>query len=255
VCRSCRDSISRQRRDASTAAAVAETPSSTSIEPESPLVAAPLPAYQLRAGVVLSRPPQITRDLHPFEKAFFMYQRRLNERTALPFIKQFYFKPGTPAADDWKHRMKTRRSAARDIGMYSATRKHAWNDELVVGAPESEPAHQIEALLQDAEAPSVSAEEAGTGMKKEPIERPMPRVTEADEKGDRKSLDRSLQRSLYLVVKNAAGRWSFPQTQLLPRESLHKVYIAFHVRCLLKLTDFVASRQQSVPSSNPVAST
>ena len=134
------------RRPASTAAAVAVEPSFDSNVAESPNL-----AYQLRAGIVLSRPPLITRDLHPFEKAFYLYQRRLNERLAIPFTRYFYYRKNTPPAIEFKRKIKERKTPARDIGFYDAYGPDAWHDELLMGAPESEPEHQMEALLKDAQ--------------------------------------------------------------------------------------------------------
>lgn len=222
VCRSCRESISR-RNYASAAAAVVEEPTAIPHVPPVAEASHPAQAYQLRAGVVLSRPPQITRDLHPFEKAYFLYQRRLNERLALPFTRYFYFKKGTPADLEWKRKVKARSTAARDIGVYNAYSKDGWNDELLVGAQESDPDQQIDALLKDGEVPGIGSGEIGEAAKKEPVERPMPRVTEADEAGDQKSLNRLLQRTLYLVVRNGDGSWAFPSDSLAGRESLHQV--------------------------------
>lgn len=171
--------------------------------------------------MVLSRPPVITRDLTPFEKAFFLYQRRLNERLALPFTKYFYFKKGTPADEDWKRKIKERQTPARDIGKYNAYSKEAWNDELLVGAVESEPEHQMEMLLRDAETTTSNAAEDGT--KKEEIQRPAPRVTEADKTGDERSLNRLLQRTLYLLVQSNEGYWSFPSSPVGLQENLRTV--------------------------------
>lgn len=208
-----------QRRHASAAAAVAETGSQANPVSQSP---SPKEAYQINAGVVLSRPPQITRDLTSFEKAFFFYQRRLNERLALPFTRYFYFKKGTPADLEWKQKVKQRQTAARDIGVYNAYSKEGWNDEVLVGAKESEPEVQVQALLDDAEVHGTETDQLGEA-KREPVERPMPRVTEADRTGDVKSLDRSLQRTLYLLVRGKDGRWVFPTSQLVGRENLHQV--------------------------------
>jgi hypothetical protein len=51
--------------------------------------------------------------------------------------------------------------------------------------------------------------------------KPASRVTEADEKDDRRSVDRKLQKSLFLVVKrNRKGNeWQFPQGRLLESET------------------------------------
>jgi large subunit ribosomal protein L46 len=208
------------RRPTSTAAAI--KPEITSTEAESLKL-----AYQLRVGVVLSRPPQITRDLHPFEKAFYFYQRRLNERLALPFTRYFYYKKDTPALIEFKRKIQERKTAARDIGSYDAYGNEGWNDEVLVGAPETEPDHQMEALLRDAQPDSESPTTDGQGpqpkSQEASIPRPMPRITEADKKGDQKSLNRLLQRSLYLLVQNPEGRWAFPSAPLEDREYLRQV--------------------------------
>ncbi|KAI9659379.1 MAG: 54S ribosomal protein L17 mitochondrial [Bathelium mastoideum] len=219
ICKSCRATISRQRRYATAAAAVAEDPPANNDASALPS-SSPQLAYQLRAGVVLSRPPQITRDLTPFEKAFYLYQRRLNERLALPFSHWFYFPKGSAAEKEWKRKIRDRRNPAHEIGTYSSSGKGAWNDEVLIGASESETEHQVDALLEDAQ-PSNVNEEEGANSAREPVERPMPRVTEADKEGNTKSLDRSLQRTLYLLIKNAEGRWIFPHTRVMGKESLH----------------------------------
>ena len=170
---------------------------------------------------MLSRPPILTRDLHPFEKAFYLYQRRLNERLALPFTRYFYYQKDTPADIDWKKKIKERLTAARDIGVYNAYGEYGWNDELLVGAKESEPEVQVEALLKDAE---VEAEDEGP-VKKAKVEKPMPRVTEADTNGDLRSLNRLMTRTLYLVVKGSEGGWGFPAGLLTGKESLQRVCI------------------------------
>lgn len=152
-----------------------------------------------------------------------MYQRRLNERLALPFSRYFYFKRDTATDREWKRKAKQRLTPAREIGVYSGYGNEAWNDELLVGAPESETEHQVEALIKDAEPPAVGEEEGASSLKREPVERPIARATEADENGDKKSLNRLLQRSLYLMIRNAEGRWTFPHTRVTGKESLHTV--------------------------------
>ncbi|KAF2001628.1 50S ribosomal subunit L30 [Amniculicola lignicola CBS 123094] len=248
VCRSCRS------RNTYATAAAASAPVEAPIQQahqaqHTPPVTVAAPSYAINAGVVLSRPPLITRDLHPLEAAFFLYQRRLNERLALPFARYFYFKKKTPADLEWKRKIKQRLTPARDIGRYEGYGEESWNDELLINAPESEIAWQVEQLLQDAEktgaegegagensnVPSTETTEAGEKsstatpvqqgsarkVEHEPIERPMPRITEADEKGDLKSLNRALQRTLYLLVKDREGRWMFPQDKIIGKENLH----------------------------------
>ncbi len=226
ICRSCRDAISRRTYVAAAAAAAqTQEPEIQSIPPVTQ--SSPSTSYAINCGVVISRPPQITRDLHPFESAFFLYQRRLNERLARPFTRYFYIKPDTPADREWKRKIVHRLAPARDIGRYSGYGAWAWNDELLVGAKESEMEHQIERLIEDAESSGATPEEESNTpgkaqVEREPVERPMPRVTEADEKGDTKSLNRALQRTLYLLVKNKEGKWEFPKDRVKD-EHLHGV--------------------------------
>jgi large subunit ribosomal protein L46 len=225
ICRSCRDSISR-RSYASAAAAAVQTEDHVAHHIPPVAQTSPQSSYAVNAGVVLSRPPQITRDLHPFESAFFLYQKRLNERLALPFTRYFYFKKRTPADLEWKRKMKQRLTPARDIGRYKGYGDEAWNDEVLVGAEESNFDWQVGRLLDDAGTDGREVGETETkGMKKverELFDRPMPRRTEADEKNDTKSLNRALQRTLYLLVKTKEGKWQFPQDRL-NEEHLHGV--------------------------------
>lgn len=227
-------SISRtclhQIRAASSVAAPVETapiePSPTNRAPPS-LTASKSHSitYKLKAAVLLSRPPLLTRELTPFEKSFFLYQRRLNERLALPFTRYFYYQRGTPEDIDWKRKIKERKTPARDIGVYNAYGDEGWNDELLVGDRVSEPEEQLEKLLIDAEVEVKERDIQGERkvVKKEEVERPVPRVTEADKAGDMKSLNRAMQRTLYLVVNGGRGEWGFPSAELMRQESLHTV--------------------------------
>lgn len=171
----------------------------------------------------------LTRALHPFEKSFFLYQRRLNERLALPFTRYFYYKKGTPGDREWKRKAKARMTPARDIGVYNAYGETGWNDELLVGDRTSEPEEQVEALIRDAEGIAIDGDaREGEGQKKDTsqeiaVQRPLPRVTEADKAVDETSLNRLLDRSLYLLVKNKSGRWVFPEDIVQGREGLHQV--------------------------------
>ena len=89
----------------------------------------------------------------------------------------------------------------------------------------SEPEEQVERLLSDAEVEVKERDVPGEGkvVKKEEVERPLPRVTEADHAGDTKSLNRALQKTLYLIVNRGKGRWGFPSAELARQESLHTV--------------------------------
>lgn len=104
-----------------------------------------------------------------------------------------------------------------------------WNDELLVGDRTSEPEEQVEALIRDAEGIAIDGDaREGEGQKKDTsqeiaVQRPLPRVTEADKAVDQTNLNRLLDRSLYLLVKNKSGRWVFPEDIVQGREGLHQV--------------------------------
>lgn len=249
---------SQRRAYAATAAGAAvETSPPSAHPPPSPtaaLNAGIKPIYNMHASVVLSRPPLITRTLHPFEQAYYLYQKRLNERTVLPFSRYFYIKKGTPADLEWKRKIRDRPTPARDVGLYNAYGREAWNDEVLVGDETAAYENIVGKLVEDAETvvdTSTMGQEIGaangggagnadidsgnaklgqaTGgaaqikLKTERIERPQPRRTKADEEGDLHSLDRALERTLYLVVKDAKGEWSFPGALVKGREGLNKV--------------------------------
>jgi large subunit ribosomal protein L46 len=192
------------------------------------------------ASPVLSRPPLLTRDLTSFERAYYLYQKRLNERLAMPFSRYFYYNKGTPADPEWKRKLKARKTPSRDIGVYTAYGDEGWNDEVLVGDKTAERENVVEALIRDAEGKNIVDDPQGEGaqavagdgqigegqrleLSKIEVERPSPRVTEADQKGDTKSLNRKLDRTLYLLIKNKEGRWRFPEDRVYGRENLHQV--------------------------------
>jgi large subunit ribosomal protein L46 len=264
--------LSNQARQyASAATATAESTASTSSQHIPPVAAqSPAKAYRILASPVVSRPPLITRDLTSFEEAYFLYQKRLNERLALPFSRYFYYKKATPADVEWKRKARNRRTAARDIGVYSGYGDEAWNDEVLMGDQTASVEAQREALIRDAEGREILGAEAvgdkeankeqvsgdakvGEGQRKDlelHVERPAPRVTEADEKNDTLSLNRKLDQTLYLLVKDKAGRWRFPEDRLFSSESLHTVSnLDLHVMSPQKLIPSQAAERVIVQSA------
>jgi large subunit ribosomal protein L46 len=190
------------------------------------------PEYTIKTGLVLSRPPLLTRAQTPFEKAFFFYQKRLNERLAIPFTRYFYFKKDTPADHDWKLKAKDRNGTpARELGGYKAYGDMAWNDELMVNESGlTEPKYMIDSLVRDAEVRAVEGKDgmptevqAGQGDGQGRVEKPLERWTSADKEKDMKRLDRKLERTLYLCVQRENGGWGFPAGTLVGRENLRQV--------------------------------
>lgn len=152
----------------------------------------------------------------------------------LPFTRYFYYDRGTPGEVQWKKTLKERQTPSRDIGKYNAYSEDAWNDELLVGAKESEPEHMINELVQDAEG-YMSSDSVDTEAQKEELPKPLPRTTKADQKGDYKSLDRALPQTLYLLVQGKKGQWRFPTGEVVMsgKESLVMVWIFTGPLCAL----------------------
>ncbi|KAL2271430.1 hypothetical protein VTJ83DRAFT_801 [Remersonia thermophila] len=205
---------------------VASTPPASTTA-ATPQAADPNPRhYTIQAGIILTRAPLLTREQTPFESAFYLYQKRLNERLTAPFRPAFYFKPDTALDLDWRLKLRERHGVpAKDIGRYNPRGRMAWNDEVMAGSPVGDPDNIRDKLLADAE---VRVSEDGEPIPAEdrvPVERPMPRRTEADEKADTRRLDRALDKTLYLVVKKGSGeqaRWEFPSGLVTTDEALHE---------------------------------
>jgi large subunit ribosomal protein L46 len=230
ICLWCRRSIaSSQRGYASAATATSLSDQSQSISQlthlETPPSQTPKPAYTIKAGVVLSRPPILTPDPHPFETAYYLYQRRLNERLVLPFSQYFYYQRDTPAYERWRAARRARNGVAgRDVGGYNAYDKEAWNDEVLVGDKAGEKETIVKQLIEEEGRGKEFAGEDGQ------VEMAgLTRMTEADRKGDVRSLERALSRTLYLLVKRKrmegkdGGFWSFPSGELEGKEGLKEV--------------------------------
>jgi large subunit ribosomal protein L46 len=201
----------------------------------------PRQPYHLSTGIVLSRPPLITRDLPAFEQAFYVYQRRLDQRLALPFTSAFYFKKKTVAEEEYKAKKKIREQKPWFYNPYD--RHNGFKDEIVAGqmgkqglwfgAGAKELGYQefVETTPSGEEKiMEESASALGIAAGKTAPERPYPRETEADRTNDFTKLDRKLSRTLYLVVKGqdegfAGGKngWRFPMARLQGDESLRQV--------------------------------
>lgn len=156
---------------------------------------------RILASVILSRTPQITRDATRFEQAYFDYREKLERQEATGTPTEFYFKKGSVAERRWKHEEQARQEAMKDTS----------------------------ASLTDAvTASQISWEKANEGLAAVNKIEKLDRTTEADNKDDRKSLDRSLKNTLYLVVKksgDSVNPWQFPQGPVDSSEYLHEVIL------------------------------
>ncbi|KAJ2905594.1 hypothetical protein MKZ38_004888 [Zalerion maritima] len=195
----------------------------------------PTATHTLFGGMILTRPPLLTRALTPFEDSFFLYQKRLNERLSLPFMPGLYFKSDMAPQLDWSIKIRRRRMVpSREIGYYQKRGREAWNDEELVGSKLASSEHIYATLLKDSEA---LVNDEGERIKKEdvvPAEKPMPRLSEADLNNDTKRLDRKMDRTLYLIVKDRHGDWRFPHAPIAMEEAVHQVRGCLHLpNCLL----------------------
>ncbi|KAM0347182.1 hypothetical protein ACHAPU_005123 [Fusarium lateritium] len=223
ICARCASSSALPRVPArlysSIAAAVAKTPTDATT-PSS--ARSNSPPYDVRSGMILTRPPLVTRNLHPFENAFFFYQKRLEERLNTPFITGIYFKPDTARRLDWNLKVQDRQgTVAKELGVYNGKSSKAWDDELKVGDELSNQETIVKSLLKDAEARVSDDAEIIAAEDVVPVDPPVDRITEADRKGDVQRLDRQLDRTLYLVVKGKDG-WGFPADVIPKDENLHE---------------------------------
>lgn len=119
--------------------------------------------------------------------------------------------------------MALRQTPARDVGVYNAYGEAGWNDEVLVGDNIGEPEAQVDALIRDAEGKDTQDETRKDTGQEIAVQRPLPRLTEADKSADHTNLNRLLDRTLYLLVKNKNGIWRFPEDQIQGKEGLDQV--------------------------------
>lgn len=169
----------------------------------------------ISAALLLSRPPTIVRDPTAFESAYFLYNAKLQHSLAQPFPKDFYFKKGSAAEVQFSAEEKAR--------------KELYSGKVDEAAVEKAAAAAIKKRKQEEEEGSVVAEvQEGVPTEQDELYATAPRRTAADESGDVKSLDRALDRTLFLVVRGQDGRWRFPAQKVAEKkdgelEALHRV--------------------------------
>ncbi|KAF9541230.1 54S ribosomal protein L17 mitochondrial [Mortierella hygrophila] len=162
-------------------------------------------SQRIVAGAVVSRQPLILRDLTPFEKEYFLYQKNLERDHAAAFGADFYFKKGSVAERRWKQQEAERQAAASGATSTST------------GAKGSKSSKGAEAVQDEVtEEDRVAALEAKIQFND--------RITDADRKNDVRSLERALARTLYLIVKKPRDQhaWQFPQGGVRVCENLQE---------------------------------
>lgn len=158
------------------------------------------------SSLILSRPPIVLREPTKFEQAYHEYNRQLSEALQQPFPKDFYFKKGSAAEKRFEEDQ-----AASSQG-FSA---------IASAAGKGKDAKKGQASAAGA------SEGRTTGSAEGEDHKLLPKTTEADAKNDVRSLERKLDRTLYLVVKEKGG-WKFPAKALMDtkHENLHDVSVS-----------------------------
>jgi large subunit ribosomal protein L46 len=164
--------------------------------------ASPAASSSLSTALLLSRPPTILREPSAFEAAYFTYNAKVARALAQPFPKDFYFQKGSAAEQRFDDEEKARAAAL-------APQTHA--EAGKGGNAKAEP-------------PQPSAPTTTTSEHEADLYATSPRRTEADEHNDTTSLQRALDKTLFLLIKDTQGRWRFPTTPLRgDEEPLHRV--------------------------------
>lgn len=147
-----------------------------------------VPAQQkprLSTAVVLNRSPLLTPEPSSFERAYHNYQYKIMRALSTPFPQHFYFTKGAALQQRFYNEEKDRDAKSFGIGFGKGGRLR---------------------------------------LPPLPYDKPMPRETGADQKGDVQSLDRKGDRNLYLVLKNKKGdAWRLPQSSVVSDDALHVV--------------------------------
>lgn len=134
----------------------------------------------------------------------FQYNHSLSRKVSQPFVKDFYFRKGS-AAETRFDEEERQRAQAFDAA-YSSSAKSSSGKSA---SKSSQSNTGSDALKSDAELYATTS-----------------RTTKADETGDITSLERALDRTLFLVTRNSpSSQWRFPTTNvdIARGETLHKV--------------------------------
>lgn len=183
----------------------------------------------LTASLVLSRQPVILRSPTPFESSVFQYNYALYRRLQQPLNRDIYFKKGSAAQVKFDAE-EAARKALVDNGLGFHSIEEAARAGAAAAAAGSD--GKKKGKKGDAAAPAaeddVGEEVDSTLQAERDLFKVMPRRTPADEQGDTASLERALDRTLFLLFKDKeTGRWRFPEKRLdwQSRETLHRAAV------------------------------
>ncbi|KAJ2610664.1 hypothetical protein H4S08_003501 [Coemansia sp. RSA 1365] len=154
----------------------------------------------VHAGVILQRDPIVRQTAKGFEAISDKYFAWLEYISADRFPRDLFFKQGSSNERNWIEQEKVRAGE--------------WYFD-----PSSRPKERARNKLQEE-----AAESEAIPLKsvREQLVEVQPRETAADAAGDVRSLERKLERTLYLIVKDKSGQWVFPQGEVQEKELLHE---------------------------------
>jgi large subunit ribosomal protein L46 len=144
----------------------------------------------LSAYLLLSRPPTILRSPTSFESAYHAYNSKLQQALAQPFPREVYFKKGSAAENKFLQEEEERRRR-----MFSGNKSNVKSEK------------EIKEKTTQAEISEIEGQD---------LYRTVSRRTKADEENRLDSLERSLDRNLFLLVKGGemGNDWTLPFTKL-----------------------------------------
>ncbi|KAF9937346.1 54S ribosomal protein L17 mitochondrial [Modicella reniformis] len=182
--------------------------------------------HRIVAGAVVSRQPLILRDLTSFENEYFLYQKNLERGTAAPFAAEFYFKKGSVAERRWKQQEAQRAANSLSSSRTTTTTTSSSSSPSSSSSSASSGTSNSSAgTLKGVDtADNEFTEEENHAAALEAKIDFNDRITDADRKNDVSSLERALQRTLYLIVKKSRDQhaWQFPQGGVRVCENLQE---------------------------------
>ncbi|AOW05931.1 39S mitochondrial ribosomal protein L46-domain-containing protein [Yarrowia lipolytica] len=164
----------------------------------------------ISGGMILSRIPIVTSEPTPFAKQYYEYMDGLKRRMMWTFPSFLYFKRGTLAERKYRELNKIP-TQARDGVVYPEGIPDVVN-------------HRERTMPQKIAVPTKDNEgsrgaKKGTEEGEEDVIKPNSRITEADKQNDVKSLERKLDRTLYLLAQTKNG-WRFPSVVINEKETI-----------------------------------
>lgn len=161
----------------------------------------------IKASLLLTRQPIVTPDLTQLESVYFNYQDELERRLMWTFPHYYYFKKGS---------LSERRFIKAQKGPVSK------QPNVLYEKGEPDVVHNRERRLkQEVVVPKEEYEESSMSDISRPVV-PNSRITEADKANDITSLERSLPRTLHLLIKDSKQGWKLPTFALPPDTPLHR---------------------------------